>query len=147
VRCPDGGTRFFLFHRTAGQWSGTQRKWMGWERKRGKLAEFNRLLRGAQDTSFIAIDDARSGAERRALCHHARRRHAAAARAVRQLVGTAAHPLNTPRFDPQSGAVAEGYGITAAAGDAAAAFRAGELDLSAPVLRAVGVDLVRSGDL
>ncbi len=26
---------------------------MGWERKRGKLAEFNRLLRGASDTSFV----------------------------------------------------------------------------------------------
>ena len=25
---------------------------MGWERKRGKLQEFNRLLRGAGDTSF-----------------------------------------------------------------------------------------------
>ena len=28
---------------------------MGWERKRGKLHEFNRLLRGAQDTSFMPI--------------------------------------------------------------------------------------------
>ena len=26
---------------------------MGWERKRGKLEEFNRLLRGARDTSFV----------------------------------------------------------------------------------------------
>ena len=25
---------------------------MGWERKRGKIEEFNRLLRGATDTSF-----------------------------------------------------------------------------------------------
>ena len=25
---------------------------MGWERKRGKIEEFNRLLRGASDTSF-----------------------------------------------------------------------------------------------
>ena len=50
----DGETRFFLFHRRR-QWSPTQRKWMGWERKRGKLHEFNRLLRGAQDTSFLAV--------------------------------------------------------------------------------------------
>ena len=27
---------------------------MGWERKRGKLHELNRLLRGATDTSFLA---------------------------------------------------------------------------------------------
>ena len=26
---------------------------MGWERKRGKLHELNRLLRGATDTTFI----------------------------------------------------------------------------------------------
>ena len=32
---------------------------MGWERKRGKLAEFNRLLRGATDTSF-AVQSRRS---------------------------------------------------------------------------------------
>ena len=25
---------------------------MGWERKRGKIEEFNRLLRGASDTGF-----------------------------------------------------------------------------------------------
>ncbi len=27
---------------------------MGWERKRGKLHELNRLLRGVDDTSFMA---------------------------------------------------------------------------------------------
>ncbi len=43
--------RFFLFHR-ARRWNAAEGAWMGWERKRGKLAEFNRLLRGAGDTSF-----------------------------------------------------------------------------------------------
>ena len=28
---------------------------MGWERKRGKLEELNRLLRGADDTSFVCV--------------------------------------------------------------------------------------------
>ena len=28
---------------------------MGWERKRGKLHELNRLLRGATDTTFMSI--------------------------------------------------------------------------------------------
>jgi cyclic beta-1,2-glucan synthetase len=108
---PDGGTRFFLFHRRR-QWSGTQRKWMGWERKRGKLAEFNRLLRGAQDTSFMPIGGAAlevpSGV-RYVITLDADTRLPLGA--VRHLVGTAAHPLNAPRFDPQSGAVVEGYGI------------------------------------
>src|SRR5581483_6253865 len=43
--------RFFLFHR-ARQWNPTEGVWMGWERKRGKLEELNRLLRGATDTSY-----------------------------------------------------------------------------------------------
>jgi len=44
-------SRFFLFHRTR-QWNERDQIWMGWERKRGKVEEFNRLLRGAKDTSF-----------------------------------------------------------------------------------------------
>ena len=43
--------RFHLFHRVR-QWNAGERSWIGWERKRGKLEEFNRLLRGARDTSF-----------------------------------------------------------------------------------------------
>lgn len=44
--------RFHLFHRQR-LWNAREQKWMGWERKRGKLHEFNRVLRGALDTSFI----------------------------------------------------------------------------------------------
>ena len=52
ARLGDGqGDRFFLLHR-ARQWNPAEQTWMGWERKRGKLEEFNRLLRGATDTSF-----------------------------------------------------------------------------------------------
>ena len=49
-----GGGRFFLFHRER-RWNASEGRWMGWERKRGKLVEFNRLLRGATDTSFIVV--------------------------------------------------------------------------------------------
>ncbi len=48
---PDGNGRFFIFHRRRG-WNQSERKWIGWERKRGKLHELNRLLRGATDTTF-----------------------------------------------------------------------------------------------
>ncbi|HJU53090.1 MAG TPA: hypothetical protein VJ715_00915, partial [Pyrinomonadaceae bacterium] len=44
--------RFFLFHRRR-LWNESEGKWLGWERKRGKLHEFNRFLRGARDTTFI----------------------------------------------------------------------------------------------
>src|SRR5690606_34576772 len=37
---------FYLFNRRR-VWNEREDVWMGWERKRGKLHEFNRLLRGA----------------------------------------------------------------------------------------------------
>ncbi|MDX1662402.1 MAG: hypothetical protein R3272_01335, partial [Candidatus Promineifilaceae bacterium] len=43
---------FYLFHRRR-LWNERERVWMGWERKRGKLHEFNRLLRGDDNTSFM----------------------------------------------------------------------------------------------
>ena len=49
-----GGDRFLLLHRRR-VWNDGQRRWIGWERKRGKLHELNRLLRGATDTTFVAV--------------------------------------------------------------------------------------------
>ena len=53
---------------------------MGWERKRGKIDEFNRLLRGARDTTFTTQVGELDVLPQRALLHHARHRHAPAAR-------------------------------------------------------------------
>ena len=49
-----GGDRFLLLHRRR-VWNESQRRWIGWERKRGKLHELNQLLRGASDTTFLAL--------------------------------------------------------------------------------------------
>ena len=93
------------------QWNAREGLWMGWERKRGKIEEFNRLLRGATDTSFaIQVGDVDDPAER-PLLHHARQRHAAPARRARELVGIITHPLNRPTIDPAVGRVTDGYGI------------------------------------
>jgi len=45
--------RFFLLHRER-RWNAVEKIWMGWERKRGKLTELNRLLAGAGETSYVA---------------------------------------------------------------------------------------------
>ena len=75
-----GGERFLLLHRRR-VWSESEQRWMGWERKRGKLQELNRLLRGATDTTYItSTGQLALGARRRALRDHARCRHARAAR-------------------------------------------------------------------
>ncbi len=47
-----GGPRFLLLHRRR-VWNDGERRWIGWERKRGKLQELNWLLRGATDTTFV----------------------------------------------------------------------------------------------
>ena len=42
-----GGERFFLFHRER-KWSESEQKFIGWERKRGKLEELNGLIDGTR---------------------------------------------------------------------------------------------------
>ena len=106
-----GVQRFFVFHRKR-LWNPGEGKWMGWERKRGKLQEFNRLLRGATDTSFLAIDGKPAVAPA-GVCYvitlDADTKLPMGV--VSQLVGVAAHPLNRPVFDPNTQCVVEGYGI------------------------------------
>ena len=106
---PDGGTRFFLFHRRR-LWNGGEQAWMGWERKRGKLHELNRLLRGATDTSFLPTGGAAAPAVvRYVVTLDADTRLPRGA--VERLVGTMAHPLNGPRLDPGRRRVVEGYAV------------------------------------
>lgn len=110
-RSPDGYQRFYVFHRRRIYNPGEQ-KWIGWERKRGKLHEFNRLLRGHTDHSFLTLNnqlpipptgvryvitlDADTRLPNGSVC---------------QLVGSMAHPLNRAKFDQHLGRVVSGYGI------------------------------------
>jgi cyclic beta-1,2-glucan synthetase len=48
---PPNGDTFFLFHRPR-RWNPRERVWMGYERKRGKLADLNALLRGVMRGSL-----------------------------------------------------------------------------------------------
>ena len=108
---PGGGARFLLFHRTR-RWNQSEGCWMGWERKRGKLQELNALLRGSTTTSFLATQQASATPPtgvRYIVTLDADTR--VPRNAVGNLVGTIAHPLNQPRFDPVSGRVTHGYGV------------------------------------
>ncbi len=108
---PGGGERFFLFHRKR-VWNECDRKWMGWERKRGKLHELNQLLRGSTSTTFVPVGGhppVNLAGVRYVITLDADTRLPRGA-AVR-LVGTMAHPLNRPRFSAPDGRVVEGYAI------------------------------------
>ena len=67
---PEHRDRFFLFHRDR-QWNEQQQVWMGWERKRGKIEEFNALLRGDGGTSFTVQTAISACFRSRGLLHHA----------------------------------------------------------------------------
>jgi cyclic beta-1,2-glucan synthetase len=108
---PNGQDRFFLFHRRR-TWNAREGVWMGWERKRGKLHELDRLLRGATDTTFLAPGS--TSAATPANVHYVITLDGDTrlpSGAARKLVGAMAHPLNRPRFDSASRRVIEGYGL------------------------------------
>ncbi len=106
----EAGTEpFYLFNRRR-LWNEREGVWMGWERKRGKLMEFNRLLRGATDTTFAVQegDLERLAGVQFVLTLDADTRLPPGA--ARRLVGTLAHPLNRAEFDDR-GRVVAGYSL------------------------------------
>ncbi len=104
------GTYFFLFHR-ARRWNARDGFWMGYERKRGKLAEFNALLRGGPRGRFADIvgDTGILHSVKYVITLDTDTQ--LPRDAARLLVGTMAHRLNRPQFDPVRGIVDAGYGI------------------------------------
>jgi cyclic beta-1,2-glucan synthetase len=106
----EGRTVFFLFHRPR-VWNPYERLWMGYERKRGKLEQFNALLRGGPRESFSEIvgDPAILPSIKYVITLDTDT--ALPRDAARRLVGTMAHLLNRPRIDPKTLRVVEGYAI------------------------------------
>jgi len=101
---------FYLFHRPR-TWNPIEKLWMGYERKRGKLEQFNSLLRGEAkgvfsevlgDTSiltsinYVITLDTDTQLPRDA---------------ARTLIGNMAHPLNRPIYNASKGRVVDGYAI------------------------------------
>ena len=101
---------FFLFHRVR-LWNPQENVWMGWERKRGKLEEWNRLLRGATDTSFsVQVGDVGILPSVR-YCLTLDSDTRLPRDVAKKLIGIIAHPLNRPHFDARLGRVTEGYAV------------------------------------
>lgn len=101
---------FYFFHRDR-QWNEAQSSWMGWERKRGALVEFNKLVKGDENTSYttkignmeklssikyIITLDADTQLPRDT---------------AKKLIGAMAHPLNRPILNKNSTRVVDGYGL------------------------------------
>ena len=107
-----GEGRFFLFHRER-TWSESEQKFIGWERKRGKLEELNRLIDGTRPENaapLVYVGTPESLTDVRfiiTLDSDTQLPHSTA----RRMVETLAHPLNQPRFDAQGRIMAGSYTI------------------------------------
>ncbi|HEV7223711.1 MAG TPA: glycosyltransferase family 2 protein, partial [Pirellulales bacterium] len=101
---------FFLFHRPR-RWNAQEGVWMGYERKRGKLAELNSLVRGgARDRFSQVVGDTNILPEVRYVITLDTDTQLPRDSA-REMVGTMGHPLNRPVLDGDRRRVVEGYGI------------------------------------
>lgn len=108
--CNGEGDLFFLFHRPR-RWNAQEQTWMGHERKRGKLGDLNRLLRGDARDQFSLIVGDPALLDRVKFVISLDTDTQLPRDTARQLVGTLAHPLNHARIDEQRKVVTEGYGI------------------------------------
>jgi cyclic beta-1,2-glucan synthetase len=119
----DGARRFLLLHRRR-RWCESEQRWIGWERKRGKLEALVALLAdattdGSSGTSFGPPPEAdfvdlgglsrpQPGTPYLLTLDSDTRLPPGA---LRGLVGVAAHPLNRPRIDPHRRRVVAGHAI------------------------------------
>jgi hypothetical protein len=110
-RYPSGRPRFYLLHRQP-EWNPSEGTWMGYERKRGKLALLNSWLRHP-GTQFVSVADMPA----HLLPGHIKYVITLDSDTVlprdtaHKLVATMAHPLNTPEYDPVRQRVVKGFGI------------------------------------
>ncbi|TVR47756.1 MAG: cyclic beta 1-2 glucan synthetase, partial [Puniceicoccaceae bacterium] len=101
---------FYLFHRPR-LWNPHEQLWMGYERKRGKLEQFNALLRGGPRDGFSEIIGDLTPLPTIRYVITLDTDTALPRDAARRLVGTMAHPLNRSRYDPETGRIVQGYAI------------------------------------
>ena len=101
---------FLLLYRQR-RFNPQERRWIGWERKRGKLHELNRLLRGRDRHQ---LRQPRRVRDRRCLPRFVITLDADTRlprETLRRLIGKMAHPLNQPLFEAATQRVVSGYAI------------------------------------
>ncbi|HLI63437.1 MAG TPA: hypothetical protein VKV05_08550, partial [Terriglobales bacterium] len=105
----DGFGSFFLFHRHR-IYNPREGVWMGWERKRGKLLDFNRLIKDKYDSFPVKVGDLSVLPQVRFVLTLDSDTELPRGTAHR-LIGAMAHPLNQAIVDPHDNIVVAGYGI------------------------------------
>src|SRR5205823_8226060 len=107
----EGGEDFFyLFHRPR-LWNPNQGVWMGWERKRGKLAQFNRFIREGNTAPFSSVVGDVEPLRKVRYVITLDADTVLPPETAALLIGALAHPLNRAEYDEALGRVVRGYGI------------------------------------
>jgi cyclic beta-1,2-glucan synthetase len=114
---------FYLFHRQR-RWNSSENCWMGWERKRGKLVELNRLiLGGTTEPGMTPAEKNVGGTSSNLLIGDldflSKTKYVITLDddtflppdGARRLISTLAHPLNRAEFDPDTGKLISGYTV------------------------------------
>ncbi|MET0267243.1 MAG: glucoamylase family protein [Duganella sp.] len=101
---------FLLLHRPR-LWNPQEGVWMGYERKRGKLQDMNRYLRGGARDKFSLVVGDTTDLESIKYVITLDTDTQLPRDAARQFISTMMHPLNRPRVDKMLGRVVDGYGL------------------------------------
>ncbi|MCB1623562.1 MAG: cyclic beta 1-2 glucan synthetase, partial [Pseudomonadales bacterium] len=107
---PDSRDRFFLLHRPR-RWNPREGRWLGYERKRGKLVALNELLRGRGREQFLYISGNVESLGNIQYVISLDTDTQLPRDAARGLAATLAHPLNRARLDSRRQRVVRGYAI------------------------------------
>ncbi|MDP4177408.1 MAG: glucoamylase family protein [Bacillota bacterium] len=108
--CNNGEDIFYFFNRYR-KYNEKEKIWLGWERKRGKIMEFNALLRGDKHTSYNVISGDIS------ILHNIKYVITLDADtklprdSAKKLIGAMTHPLNKPHYNNSKKKILRGHGL------------------------------------
>ncbi len=100
---------FYYFHRKR-TYNSVQKRWMGWERKRGAIIEINNLLQGKENTFFIKTGEVKNLKDLKFVITIDSDTNLKMGSA-KKLIGIISHPLNRAVYDKNKEIITEGYGI------------------------------------
>jgi cyclic beta-1,2-glucan synthetase len=110
ARYDSGGSGpFYLLHR-ARRWNPKERKWMGYERKRGKLNDLNKLLLGRGNWFDTIVGDLAPLLQIRYVITVDTDTQLPRDTAAK-MTAAMAHPLNRPVLNAETNTVTEGYAL------------------------------------
>lgn len=106
----DGTDIFYYMHRKR-IYNKKQNRWIGWERKRGAIVEFNRALRGCDNTGFeiMTCESDKLPYVKYVITLDADT--CLPMGSAKMLIGAMAHPLNRAVVCEDTGMVCEGHGL------------------------------------